>query len=143
MSRAGAGASAGTGGGGAAPGSLSAMAAGLPTSISALNKAEAAETAARAARDESKGAEEHTVPPCAGASVSAALRAAGAVAASHASRVTPRRSTERGHREMGWLDAYATFNFGTYDGGDEFDDWGCLDVLNEDWIQPAKGFGSE
>jgi redox-sensitive bicupin YhaK (pirin superfamily) len=53
--------------------------------------------------------------------------------------ITRRPSRERGKREMGWLSARHTFSFGSYY-DPKWPGFRHLRVLNEDWIQPAKGF---
>ncbi|MDA1193565.1 MAG: pirin family protein [Planctomycetota bacterium] len=54
--------------------------------------------------------------------------------------ITIRRSRDRGHRDFGWLSARHTFSFGSYHDA-RWMGFRHLRVLNEDWIQPAKGFG--
>ena len=53
--------------------------------------------------------------------------------------ITIRRSRARGRREMGWLSARHTFSFGSYH-DPRWNGFRHLRVLNEDWIQPKRGF---
>lgn len=55
--------------------------------------------------------------------------------------ITIRRSRERGHTDLGWLDSHHTFSFGDYHDRD-FVNCGTLHVLNQDLVQPGKGFGT-
>ncbi|KAJ3340790.1 hypothetical protein HDU93_006278 [Gonapodya sp. JEL0774] len=54
---------------------------------------------------------------------------------------TVRKSADRGHANLGWLDTHHTFSFGDYE-DQNFDGFGTLRVLNEDILQPGKGFGT-
>jgi redox-sensitive bicupin YhaK (pirin superfamily) len=55
--------------------------------------------------------------------------------------ITLRPSAERGHATFGWLDTHHTFSFGEYF-DPEHERFHSLRVLNEDRVQPDKGFGT-
>ncbi|RUP49454.1 pirin domain-containing protein [Jimgerdemannia flammicorona] len=55
-------------------------------------------------------------------------------------KITPRRSEDRGHFDLDWLDTYHTFSFDEYY-DHNFTGFGALKVINEDLIKPGKGFG--
>ena len=57
---------------------------------------------------------------------------------SHA-KIVPRRSSDRGHSAIGWLDSFHTFSVANYY-DPKFVSFGCLRVLNEDRVAPKTGF---
>lgn len=57
----------------------------------------------------------------------------------HHAKITPMKSTTRGHSDHGWLNTYHTFSFADwYD--PRFTHFGALRVLNEDRVKPQSGF---
>jgi len=56
-------------------------------------------------------------------------------------KIVPRLSTERGSADHGWLKTFHSFSFASYY-DNEHEKYGPLRVINEDRVEPYKGFGT-
>ena len=59
----------------------------------------------------------------------------------HASAITIRKSSDRGHVDFGWLESRHSFSFGDYYHPQQMG-FRSLRVINEDRVEPGRGFPS-
>ncbi|KAK3336216.1 RmlC-like cupin domain-containing protein [Cercophora scortea] len=57
----------------------------------------------------------------------------------HHAKITPHRSSARGHSDHGWLNTYHSFSFADWY-NPKFNNFGSLRVLNEDRVKANSGF---